>query len=186
MPKDNKLKGKQWYTLRAPKMFGGDEIGEIPASTEEAVKGRVVESGATDLHRGSKKYYFKIKMRVNEVDGKTCKSKFIGHDCSRDYLTRIVRKRSKRVDEVTRVKTKDDVVIRVKTICATIKPIGASTQTSIRKKIDEVLKEEASKKNIDAFVKDMLMNKLQGRIKKEVDKIYPLREIEIRKTEVVE
>lgn len=186
MAQDSQLKGKEWYTLKAPEMFGGKEIGEIPASTEEAVKGRTIESGATDLHGSSKKYYFKIRMKVDEVDNGEAKLKFIGHDCSRDYITRIVRKRSKRVDEITNVETEDGVEMRVKTICATIKPVGASTQTSIRKKIDEVLKEEASEMDSEKFVKDMLMNKLQDKVKKELDKIYPLREIEFRKTEVVE
>ncbi len=186
MAKDGQLKGKEWYTVEAPEMFGGKEVGEIPASTKDAVRGRTIELGATDLHSSSRKYYFKVKMKVDEVDGKTCKLKFVGHDCSRDYITRIVRKRSKRVDEITRVKTKDGAVVRVKTICATIKPVGASTQTSIRKKIDEVMKKEASEKDLGKFVKDMFMNKVQSRVKKEVDKIYPLREIEIRKTEVVE
>ncbi len=186
MAKDSQLKGKEWYTLKAPEMFGGGNIGEIPASTEEAVVGRTVESGATDLHGSSKKYYFKIRMKVDEVDGNTCSLKFMGHDCSRDYITRIVRKNSKRVDEVTRVETEDGVKMRVKTICATIKPVGASKQTSLRKKIDEVLKEEASGMNTEKFVKDMLMNKLQNKLKKELDKIYPLREVEFRKTEVVE
>ncbi len=186
MAKDGQLRGKEWYTLKAPEMFGGGTMGEIPASTEEAVKDRTVEAGATDLHSSSKKYYFKVKMRVDEVDGKTCKTKFIGHDSSRDYLTRIVRKRSKRVDEITRVETKDGVEMRVKTVCATIKPVGASTQTSIRKKVSEVLKKEASEKDIEDFVKDIFMDRLQKKVKTEADRIYPLREIEFRKTEVVE
>ncbi len=186
MAQKGRLKGKEWYTVKSPEMFGGKKIGEMPAATEETVKGRTIETGVTDIHGSSRKYYFKVKMKVTDVDGKTCSTKFVGHDCSRDYITRIVRKRSKRIDEITRVETKDGTVMRVKTICATIKSVGASTQTSIRKKLSEVIKEEASKKNCEDFIKDIFMNRLQGKVKRHIDKIYPLREIEFRKTEVVE
>ncbi len=185
MASKGKLKGKEWYTVKSPEIFGSKKVGEIPAATEEALKGRTVESGATDLYGSSNKYYFKIKMKVEDVDGKTCRTRFAGHDCSRDYITRVVRKGSTRVDEITEVETKDGVNMRVKTVCATIKTVGASTQTSIRKKIDEVLEKKALEKENEEFVKDILADKLQKDVKKELDKIYPLRVIEFRKTEVI-
>ncbi|MFP4116037.1 MAG: hypothetical protein ACLFTQ_02430 [Candidatus Aenigmatarchaeota archaeon] len=186
MSKSSQLKGKKWYTLKAPEMFGGKEIGEAPAQTDEELRGKTVSLGATELHGSSNKYYFKINLRVDKVEGDTARCKFIGHDCSRDFITRIVRKGSKRVDEITEVETSDGVEMRVKTICATIKSVGASTQTAIRKKIDEILEEQASQMSCEDFFKDILMDRLQKKVKKKVDKIYPLREIEFRKTEVVE
>lgn len=184
--KSNQLKGKEWYTLVAPDMFDNQELGEAPATTEEALLGRKVEAGATDLVKSSNKYYFKMNFKVENVEGNEAKCKFVGHDCSRDFITRMIRKRSKRVDDRTTVETDDGVKLVVKTVCATIKPVGSSTQTGIRKKISQFLKDRVSDVSLKEFVNSMLSGKLQKQIKESSDKVYPLRQIEFRKTEVVE
>lgn len=180
------LKGKRWFKLEAPAMFDRKELGEVPAATAEALKGREVEVGASDLVPSSKKYYFKLNFKVDEVEDGKGRCRFVGHDCSRDFITRMVRKRSKRIDERKEVKTKDGVKIIVKMVCATIKSVGSSTQTGIRKGISEALEEMASNLSLEEFVNSMLSDKLQKEIKGEADKVYPLRQIEFRKTEVVE
>lgn len=183
--KSGQLKGKEWFTLEAPDMFDNKELGEAAAATPEALEGRKIEVGATDLDRSSNKYYFKVNFKVEEVENGKGKCKFAGHDCSRDFITRMVRKRSKRVDSRTKVETKDGGKIIVKTVCATIKSVGSSTQTGLRKKISEFLKERVSGMTLEKFVNSILSGRLQKEIKKESDTVYPLREIEFRKTEVV-
>lgn len=186
MAQKSKLKGKKWFTLEAPTMFDNQEIGEAIATTPEALKGRKVEVGATDLIQSSNKYYFKINFKVDKVEDSTGKCKFVGHTCSRDFITRMVRKRSKRVDNRVKVETEDGAEIIVKTVCATIKSVGSSTQTGIRKEISNTLKERISEMSLGNFVNSLFSDKLQKELKRNVDKVYPLREIELRKTEVVE
>lgn len=184
--KSARLKGKEWYTLKAPDMFGNQEIGEAVAKNDEDLIGRKVEIGATDLVSGCNKYYFKVYMKVYEVEGSVGKCKFVGHDSSRDFITRMIRRRSKRIDDRTVVETKDGEDLVVKTVCATIKSVGASTQTGIRKKISETLEEEASKMSLPDFVDSLFSGKTQSHLKEESDKIYPIRSIEVRKTELIE
>lgn len=184
--KSKKLRGKKWFRLKAPDMFDGKDLGEGAAQTEEDMIGRTVEVGATDLVKSSRKYYFKVKFKVDKVSGDKARCRFIGHECSRDFITRMIRKRSKRIDDRTKVKTKDDVKVIVKTVCATIKSVGASTQTAIRKDISKNLKETASDTTLDKFIKSIFSGKIQKQLKESGDKIYPLRGIEIRKTEVID
>ncbi|MFP4045931.1 MAG: hypothetical protein ACLFS3_02640 [Candidatus Aenigmatarchaeota archaeon] len=184
--KSARLKGKQWYTLKAPDMFNNQKVGEAVARNDEELMGRTVEAGATDLVSGCNKYYFKVYMKVDEVEGETGKCKFAGHDSSRDFITRMIRRRSKRIDDRTVVETKDGKELVAKIVCATIKSVGASTQTGVRRKISETLKEKASEMTLAEFVDSLFSGKIQGQLKREADKVYPIRAIEIRKTELVE
>lgn len=184
--KSTRLKGKKWFTLKAPDLFDNKELGEAVAATAKSLKGRKVEVGATDLKRGSNKYYFKLQFKVDEVDDSTGYCKFVGHDSSRDFITRMIRKRSKRIDGRTKVETKDGKKIIVKFVCATIKSVGSSTQTGVRKKISDELQEKISGMSLEKFVNSFLSGGIQRDLKESADEVYPLREIEIRKTEVVE
>lgn len=185
MPKSG-VKGKSWYRLEAPDMFNNKELGEVLGATEESIVGRKVEKGATDLVSGSNKYYFTVFLKVDRVENGVGKCKFIGHMCSRDFISRMIRRRSKRVDSRTKVTTSDGVDVVVKTVCATINSVGASKQTGIRKKIEKVLEEEASDMTLEEFVNSIFSGKVQSNLKENCDEVYPLRQIEIRKTEVEE
>lgn len=73
-----KLKGKEWYTLLAPKFFGEKVLGETPIGDPETIKNRVLSVSLINLINDSSKYYFKFNFRVKDVKEKKVSTEFWG------------------------------------------------------------------------------------------------------------
>ena len=103
----DKWRAKSWYTVISPPYFGNVELGLVPASEPEKLIGRVVESTLYDITNDFSHQYLKMYFQIIDVDGKTAKTIFKGHEYSRDYLRSLVRRRTTRVDGIFNVTTKD-------------------------------------------------------------------------------
>ncbi len=180
----SKLKGKEWYPIVAPNFFGDFVIGETIAMDAEKLKGRVIETSLADIIDEPTKYYFKFLFRIEDIKDKKAVAKFIGHTCTRDFLARIVRTRTSRIDTNDVIELKDNT-FRIKTIAVTNRRVSQSLRVRIRKEIREMLKEEIPKLGTEEFVRGVIDGKLQFKIRKQINKTYPLRSFEFRKTELM-
>ena len=179
-----KWKGKDWYTVIAPKYFASKEIGQTPALDQNLVMGRVVDTSLLHLGGDPGKYYFKLFFKINEIEGSKALTRFHGHVCTRDFISRIVQNRTSRID-TNNIITLKDGKMRVKTITITNRRVKFELNKKIRAFIVEKTK-DLEKMTIEEFIKNITSNKLQLKIKKEANKLYPIRFFEFRKTEVLE
>lgn len=179
-----KWKGKEWYEITAPKMFNNKKLGVTPTSDPEELKGRTIEIGLNRLVPNTSKYFYKMKFQINEINGNKANTKFIGHSVSRDIISRMVRRGVRRVDARIETETKDKKKIIVKIISVTLKRVTSSVKNSVRKVISNTVKETVSKLNFDEFVGKIIKDEFQNQIRSRVSKTYPLRGLEINKTEV--
>lgn len=178
-----KIKGKQWYTLVAPKLFSNKVLGETPVGDPKTVQNRTVTLSLTNVINDPSKYYFKITFKVKEVkDGKAL-TEFWKLECLRDYISRMVRHGLLRMDNVNDVKTKDDVQLRVKTVALTSRKAKKEVEVAIRKYIDEQIKKKVSSLTLDDFLKKAINDKIKRSIIEEGSKIYPIYKFELRKIE---
>ena len=180
----SKLKGKEWYQIVAPKFFGDFVIGETIAIEPKQLIGRVVETSLTDITGDATKYYLKFYFKIDDVKDKKAITRFFGHDCTRDFLARIVRRRTTRIDTNDIVKLKDNK-IRIKSIAISNRRVSEEVERKIRKNIRELIIENVSKMKTEEFVREIIDGKLQQKIRKAISKVYPLRHFEFRKTEVL-
>jgi small subunit ribosomal protein S3Ae len=181
----SKLKGKEWYPVLAPKFFGDVVVGETMTIDPQMMKGRVVEASMTDINGDPSKYYIKFFFKVDEIKDNKALTKFIGHDCTRDFLARIVRTRTTRIDTNDIVDLTDNK-LRVKTISISNRSVSNSVAKEIRRNVSEQVAKELGKMKTEDFLSDMVDGKIQSRIRKVLSKIYPLRNFEFRKTEVMQ
>jgi small subunit ribosomal protein S3Ae len=179
-------KGKTWYTLIAPKMFGEFVIGETPVSDPKNLTGRAVEVSAMDLIKNTPKYYFTIFLKYDKVSDQKIQTKYVGQECARDFITRMVRRGARRIDNREILTTKDGRKIIVKTVSITLKRTTTSIKESVRCQISQTLKKLVEKKNLEEFIKDTFSGAAQKIIQKEATKQYPVRQVEIRKIEVLD
>lgn len=187
MVKAKKLKGgmkKDWYKLIAPKIFNNRELGETPVVYPDQAKERSLEVALNELNPTAPKFYFKILLKTEDIEDKKVNLRFAGHECSRDFIFRMIRKGLRRVDTRVITKTKDGKAIIMKPIATTIKRTTTSVKGSVRAKISEEVENYLSNKDIDDIVQNMITGDMQKEIKKKVSKVYPLRELEMRKSEV--
>ena len=180
----SKLKGKDWYEITAPKFFGDFVIGETLALEPEQLKGRVIETSLTDITGDPNKYYFKFYFKIDDIKNKKAITKFIGHDCTKDFISRIVSRRKTRIDTNDTIKLKDGEM-RVKAIAISNRKVSQTIETKIRRIVRETVIDELKKLKTEEFIREMIDSKLQAKIKKSVSKVYPLRFFEFRKTEVL-
>lgn len=169
----------------APSFFGNIELGSVPAEEDEKLMGRVVEATLYDITGDFSHMYLKMYFQVNEVDGKTAKTLFKGHEYSRDYLRSLVRRRTTKVDGLFNLTTKDGFNMRIAVSALTLSRIKTSQEKIIRNIMDRIVKEKAAALTVDQFVQEMVLGKIASDIYNEAKKVAPLRHVGIRKSKLV-
>lgn len=175
---------KEWYEIVSPELFGEETVAETPAEEPEMVEGRTVEVNLQDLMPSSDKYYMDVSLKVEAVEGSTARSRIFGHEVSSEYISKMVSRRSNRIDAVADVTTADEQDVRVKIVATTIRKTNSSKVNSVRKRMVEVAEERAEDADLEDYMESIFTGDLQEAIRGDARKIYPLREVEIRKTEV--
>ncbi len=181
----DKWRSKAWYTVLAPPYFGNVELGAIPADEPEKLVGRVIDSTLYDVTNDFAHQYLKMHFQILEVDGKTAKTIFKGHEYSRDYLRSLVRRRTTKVDGIFEVKTKDGYKLRVAVAAFTLVRIRTSQEREIRAIMKKIIKEKASALTLDQFAQEMVLGKIASDIYNEAKKIAPLRHVGVRKSKLL-
>lgn len=175
---------KEWYTLVAPGIFDKQEVGTTPAEESELVGGRTIKVNLKDLMPSTSKYYMDVYLQVEEVEGDTAQTRIAGHDISNEYLSKMIRRYSNRVDAVEDVQTADGETVRVKLVATTIRKTNSATVKDLRKEMIDVVEEQAADLSLAQFMKRIFAGDLQDEVEDAARQIYPLRELEVRKTEV--
>ncbi|TGC10586.1 30S ribosomal protein S3ae [Methanolobus halotolerans] len=180
----DKWKSKSWYNVETPEFISRTNIGVTPAENPEQLIGRVVETTVGEIANDFTKHNTKLKLEINDVNGDVANTRFIGHEITTDYLRSIVKRQTSRIDTNLDVTTRDGYLIRVKPICFTVKRARTSQIKGIRDVMDRIVKERAGELTFEQFIEEAIMGKLSANIYRNAKNIYPLRRVEIRKTEV--
>jgi len=180
-----KWKGKEWYQIISPKYVGGATIGETMAADPKNVLGRVVEASLIDLKGDPGKYYLKLFFKIKDIDGTKAITRFFGHTCTKDFVARSVQIRTSRIDTNNIIDLKDGKM-RVKTLAVSNRAVRSNVKAQIRQFIVNELKTELPKLTTEEFVKELIAGKFQQGVRKKLNKIYPTRTFEFRKTEIIE
>jgi len=181
----DKWRGKSWYLVVAPSYFGNVELGAVPVDEPEKLIGRVIDSTLYDVTNDFAHQYLKMYFQITEVDGKTARTMFKGHEYSRDYLRSLVRRRTTKVDGIFSITTKDGYKLRVAVSALTLTRIRTSQEKTIRTIMERITKEKASTLTLDQFAQEMVLGKIASDIYNEAKKIVPLRHVGIRKSKLV-
>lgn len=177
-------KAKQWYKVVSPEMFGRAPFGETIANDPERLVGRVIETTLGDLTNNFSKQNTKLKFKVDRVAGDSAYTKFLGHEMTTDYVRSLVKRRTSRIDSIVDVITTDGYQVRVKPSCFTVKRARANQVKSIRELSKRVVLEKSKTLDLNQLIQDVVNGKMSLDIYKEAKMIYPLRRVEVRKTEI--
>ncbi|MEM5793087.1 MAG: hypothetical protein QXY45_01860 [Candidatus Aenigmatarchaeota archaeon] len=178
-----KLKGKEWYSLIAPKYFDNKVLGETPVGDPETAKNRVVSVSAMNLINDPSKYHFKFSFKVNEIKDNKLYTDFHKVECLRDYISRMIRHGILRIDNNIVLTTKDGYNIRVKTVTIVSKKAKREVELALRKFIDKKLEEQIKSGTIEDFVQKLLNDSIKRSIIDQGNKIYPIHNFIFRKVE---
>ena len=177
---------KNWYELQAPSILDEDVVGETPAEKESQVYGRTIKESLNDLMDNTEKYYADVTLKVTDVEGNKAFTEITEMSVSSEYVSRMIREGSDRFDHVVDVKTSDDRQLRVKIVGATLRRTSSKKLTAVRNMIKETLEEKASEQTYEELIENIFTDNIQEQFRDEADKIYPFRQLEIRKTELLD
>ena len=180
----DKWRDKKWYKVVSPPYFGGVELGAIPADDPNKLVGRIVDGTLYDITNDFAHQYLKLYFRVEDVEGKTARTVFKGHEYSRDYLRSLVRRRTTRVDGIFNATTKDDYGLMLAVSVFTLSRIKTSQEKEIRAIMSKIVNEKSSSLTFDQFVQELVLGKIASDIYNEAKKISPLRHVGVRKSKL--
>ena len=176
-----KTKKKVWHKVLAPAIFGKKEIGESYLTSAEEAKGRPLKINLKDLTGSVRDQNAYISFKIVKWQGTTLETVATGYELTSSFVKRLVRKNCNKLDDYFTFKTKDGKKIVLKSLMLTINKVSRSTRTSLRKQLQKLLNEEISKVTFDTLISNIVGYKIQGPAKKKLGKIYPLKEVAIRK-----
>lgn len=192
---------KDWYDIKAPSMFAVRNVGKTLVTrtqgtkiASEGLKGRVIEVSLADLQKNEEDAYRKMRLRVEDVQGRNCLTNFWGMDYTTDKLRSMVRKWQTLIEAHVDVKTTDGFTLRMFCIGFTKKRQGQIKRTayaqssqirSIRRKMVEIMTREATSCDLKDLVAKFIPEAIGKDIEKSCQGIYPLQNVAIRKVKVL-
>jgi len=190
MPEEKKTakrtwREKKWYEVVAPPTFAGRVIGETPALDPSQLPGRVFETTLGDLIDDFSKSHIKLYFQIKRTDGTRAITAFCGHEMVKDYVRSLVRRRSRKVEDTVRTRTKDGYVVKLCAMVTTLKSIQATKLTMLRNDMRELMFSKAAERNLDEFVLEMVLSKLSADIYKRCKRYCPIYKVEVYKSEVL-
>merc|ERR1711988_1206580 len=128
---------KEWYDVKAPSIFTNRAIGKTIVTkttgtkiASDGLKGRVFETSLADLNKDEDQAFRKMKLMIEDVQGKTCLTNFHGMDFTTDKLRSLVRKWQTLIECQVDVKTSDGYTIRMFALAFTKKRPNQIRKTS--------------------------------------------------------
>jgi len=192
---------KEWYDVKAPSTFQVRQVGKTFVSrtqgtkiASDGLKGRVIEVSLAELQKDEDQAFRKMKLKVDEVQGRNCLTTFHGMTFTSDKLRSLIRKWQTLIEAHVDVKTQDGYIVRMFCIGFTRKRVNAVTKTcyakasqikAIRKKMVEIMTREAANGELKDLVAKFIPEVIGKEIEKSTQGIYPLQNVFIRKCKVV-
>ncbi|XP_014243729.1 40S ribosomal protein S3a-like [Cimex lectularius] len=194
---------KDWYDVKAPKMFKNRQIGKTLVNrtqgtkiASEGLKGRVFQVSSSDLQGDEyAEYSFrKFALVAEDVQGKNVLTNFHGMDLTTDKLKSMVKKWQTLIEANVDVKTTDGFLLRVFCIGFTTKDQMSQKKTcyaqrmrvkAIRSKMVASITKEVSGSALSEVVAKLIPDSIAKDIEKTCQGIYPLHDVYIRKVKVL-
>jgi len=192
---------KDWYDIKAPAMFDTRNVGKTLVNrsqglknANDSLKGRILELSLGDLNKDEEQAFRKIKLRVDEVQGKDCLTNFHGMDFTSDKLRSLVRKWQTLIEAHVDVKTTDGYLLRLFAIGFTKRRQTQVRKTTyaqsaqvreIRRKMFEIMTKEATSCDLKELVQKFVPEAIGREIEKACRGIYPLQNVYVRKAKIL-
>ncbi|MEF8879772.1 MAG: 30S ribosomal protein S3ae [Candidatus Thermoplasmatota archaeon] len=181
----DRWRSKNWYNVLAPATFDNVTVAETLADNPDKLLGRVTEVSLQDLTNDFRKSHVKLFFKISKVEDSNAHTRFVGHTFTSDYLRRLVRRRRSKIECVFDVETRDGAKIKVKPFTTTDKRIQNSQKKAVRQVMKDTLKEKARNYTLSEFVKKIMDGDMGRDIYKKCKTLYPVKRVEIYKTEVL-
>lgn len=169
-----------WFKISCPE-FDNMHLGDVFGNSVNVI-GRKISLNATELKELKPRFGYKLVFRISKLAGEgSCDASLEGIVLSRESISRMVRHNIAKSDIVVPLPFGD------KKYAVKVIYIVNKNKRKYRRFADEEvrksLEKESANTTLKDFVVEVLTNKLQARLLKKLDKIYPTRSLEVRMIE---
>ena len=171
-------------------------------NANDSLQNRVLEVSLADLSNNQENSFRKVKLQVQEIQGRNCLTNFHGFliiliirmDMTSDKLRSLVKKWQSLIEAHVDVKTTDGYLLRIFSIAFTKRRQNQIRKTTyaqssqirqIRKKMFEIMTREASSCDLKELVAKLGPEVMGKEIEKSCQGIYPLQNVYIRKVKIL-
>lgn len=164
-------------------------------TAEDGLRGRVLEMSLGDLNTKSEDQAFrKFRLRVDEIQGKTCLTNFHGMSFTSDKLRSMVKKWQTLIEAHVDVKTTDGYLVRAFCIGFTKRRPKQVRKTcyaqssqirTIRKKMFEIMTREINSCDLKELVAKLIPDSIGKEIEKSAQSVYPLQNVCVFKVKIL-
>ncbi|KAK9930886.1 hypothetical protein M0R45_018191 [Rubus argutus] len=192
---------KDWYDIKAPSIFNNKNVGKTLVTrtqgtkiASEGLKHRVFETSLADLQGDEEHAYRKMRLRAEDVQGRTVLTNFWGMNFTTDKLRSLVRKWQTLIEAHVDVKTTDNYTLRMFCIGFTKRRPNQVKRTcyaqssqirQIRRKMTEIMVNQATSCDLKDLVRKFIAESIGKEIEKATTSIYPLQNVFIRKVKIL-
>ena len=176
-----KWKAKKWFNIYAPEIFGDIVIGEIPATDEKAIIGRVMRVNMSWVTHKAEHSFITIAMRITEANGDVAKTSLASMEQTYSFIHSLVKRGQSAIYTVDNLKDKDGKIFILKLLVMTSNKIATPKKTAIRKVLSKFLKDYAASMDTESFVKSMLDTKFQQEAVNSIANIAEISKLELKK-----
>jgi small subunit ribosomal protein S3Ae len=181
----DRWRSKNWYNIVTPPFFDSMTIADTLTDNPDNLINRVTEVSLQELTNDFRKSHITLHFKINKITDSNAHTQFVGHSLTSDYLRRMIRRRRSKIEGVYDVRTRDGAVVRIKPFATTDKRIQNSQRRVVREAMKNTIYDVANKSTLSEFVKYILDGKIGSDIYKNCRKLYPVKRVEIFKTEVI-
>lgn len=174
---------KAWYPVFAPAAFGERQIASAASDKPEFLVGRVLWVTLSELTGNMRDFKSKVKLKITKVEGGKARTEYDGQQMVGEQLARLIRRWASRIDNIEHVALSDKTKLVVKTLTISQRRVNTSIKKDLRALVGKNIREHASTKNLDDFVREINTGVLSKAVSSGVSKIYPVRLIEVRMVE---
>lgn len=194
---------KIWYDVKAPLFFNSKTpiAAKTPVtktagtkSETEGLLGRVAEFNLADLQSQSEDGWKKVKLEIQEVQGKRVLTDFHGMSLTRDKMCQMIRKKHSLIEAIVDCKTTDGYVVRVYVLGFTRDAVGqkrvftfaqSAQIKKIRKKMVSTVQGVVGNGRLQDLVKHLIADKIESDVKTATNRIFPLDPVHIQKVKII-
>ncbi len=177
---------KKWYSVIAPNFLNNVEAAEVPALDDASLMNRIIQLPLKEITRDLGHVYTSIRLRVTEIQGRKAFAKFIGHSVAREYLRTLSRRRTTPIDYVVSLTSKDGVEFKVKVLIVALGDSSISQKKALRAATAKFFRAKAASQEFGEMIRNILFNKMAYELQDKLQPIFPIRKVEIWKTELKE
>ena len=176
---------KKWISIVGPATLKNNFLGESYVYDPQILIGRKLKLNLSQVLGDMRKQNVNLGFKIKELKGNEAYAEIIYYEIVPAYVKRMVRTGKEKIDDSFVIETKNKIKLKIKPVIITKNKASRLILTKLRMITREKINQFSNKEDIDVIFDKVISGQLQKELDKNLRKIYPLNNFEIRRLEIL-